>query len=306
MKAVRIHEFGGPDVLRLEDLPTPDPARDEVLVQVRASSVNPVDYKIRRGGYLREDQLPLTLGRDIAGVVSRCGEAVTTLKPGDAVYAMLPRDKGGYAQFVSVPAALCAPKPARLDFVQAAAVPLAALTAWQGLFTQGGLLDGQTVLIHGASGGVGHFAVQLAAGRGAMVIATCAGQDHDFVRGLGAATVVDYKAQDFREAVRAVDLVLDLVGGETQDRSWDVVRRGGLLVSTVGEPDQAKAAAREAMGLTYLTEPDGAQLAQITGLIDERRIIPHIDRVFPLEASDQAERRLEREHVRGKIVLQVA
>lgn len=273
---------------------------------MHASSVNPVDYKIRNGGYMPEDRLPITLGRDIAGVVSRCGPDVETYRPGDAIYALLPAGAGGYAEFATIPADVCARKPVRLDFVQAAAVPLAALTAWQGLFSQGGLQPGQSVLIHGASGGVGHFAVQFAAVRGATVIATCRGEDRAFVRGLGATTVVDYKTQDFRDAMRRVDLVLDLVGGEARDRSWDVLRDGGLLVSTLGEPDQAKAVEHNAMGLGYLTEPNGAQLAEITRLIDDGRVMPHIDQVFPLDHSGDAERRLEEEHVRGKVVLQVA
>jgi NADPH:quinone reductase-like Zn-dependent oxidoreductase len=273
---------------------------------VHASSVNPVDYKIRKGAYVKEDRLPITLGRDIAGVVTRCGAAVEEFEVGDPVYALLPHEQGAFAEFVTIPAEVCARKPVRLDFNQAAAVPLAALTAWQGLFNQGGLQEGQSVLIHGASGGVGHFAVQFAVARGATVIATCTGEDREFVRSLGATTVVDYKTEDFRDAVRTVDLVFDLVGGETQMRSWDVVREGGVLVSTVGEPDRAKATERKAMGLTYMAEPDGAQLGEIARLIDSGRVTPHIDRVFPLEASAEAERRLEQEHVRGKLVLQVA
>jgi NADPH:quinone reductase-like Zn-dependent oxidoreductase len=306
MKAVRIHAFGGPDVQRLEDLPTPEPGPGQVLVQVEASSVNPVDYKIRNGGYLPQDQLPVTLGRDVAGVVRRCGPGVETLHRGDAIYAMLPRDQGAFAEFVALPADLCARKPERLDFVRAAAVPLAALTAWQGLFDEGRLQAGQSVLIHGASGGVGHFAVQFAAARGATVAATCSAEDRDFVRALGATTVVDYKTEDFREMVRDVDLVFDLVGGETQARSWAVLAPGGTLVSTLGAPDPTKAAAQGATGLGYMTEPNGAQLAEIAALIDAGRVTPHVERVLPLDAAAEAERQLETEHVRGKLVLQVA
>lgn len=306
MKAVRIHQFGGPEVQRLEDVPAPEPAAGEVLVSVRASSVNPVDYKIRNGGYIGREQLPVTLGRDIAGVVARCGDGVERFRVGDAVYAMLPRDQGGFAEQVATRAEVCARMPVRLDFLQAASVPLAALTAWQGLFTHGGLREGQSVLIHGAGGGVGHFAVQFAVARGAAVIATCSGEDREFVRSLGAMTVVDYKHGDFRNAARKVDVVLDLVGGATQARSWQVLRDGGVLVSTLAEPDRTAAGGRQVMGVGYLTEPDGAQLAEISRLIDTGRVTPHVARVFALADAAEAERVLETQHVRGKLVLDLA
>ncbi|HWE45737.1 MAG TPA: NADP-dependent oxidoreductase [Caulobacteraceae bacterium] len=306
MKAIRIHHWGGPDVLELEDVPPPQPRDNEVLVRVRASSVNPVDYKIRRGGYLKDDALPLTLGRDVAGTIERSGQAVADFESGDAIYAMLPDDRGGHAELVAIPADLIARKPERLDFVQAAAVPLASVTAWQGLFDHGALKQGQTVLIHGAGGGVGHFAVQFAVVRGARVIATCSGRDRDFVESLGADTVVDYKSEDFRDSAHDVDLVYDLVGGEAQDRSWDCLHEGGVLVSTVGEPNQAKASAHRALGVGYKAQPNGMQLTEIARLIDSDRVTPHIDKVFPLSETAAAERRLETDHVRGKLVLQVA
>jgi NADPH:quinone reductase-like Zn-dependent oxidoreductase len=303
MKAVRIHEFGGPEVLKVEDVPTPEPGEGEVLVQVHASSVNPLDYKIRSGAYLGEDRLPIAMGRDIAGLVIYCGPGVQAFEPGDAVYALLPEDRGGYAEYVAIGADIGARMPAKLDYVQAAAVPLAALTAWQGLFDHGGLKQGQTVLIHGAGGGVGHFAVQFARARGARVIATCRGEDRDFVRHLGASTVVDYQHERFEDVAHDVDLVLDLVGGETQDRSWSVLKEGGVLVSTLAPPDQAKAAEHKARGLSFKHQPNGPQLAEITRLIDAGQVLPNIDRVFPLAQSAAAEDRLEHEHVRGKIVL---
>jgi NADPH:quinone reductase-like Zn-dependent oxidoreductase len=305
MKAVRIHEFGGPEVMHLEDLPTPDPGPGEILVEVHASSVNPVDYKIRNGGYLGADKLPLTLGRDIAGEVCHCGPGVSRFKCGDAVYAMLPPGRGGFAECVNVSAEVCALRPRRLNWVQAAAVPLAALTAWQGLFDHGGLAAGQRVLIHGASGGVGHFAVQFAATRGARVIATCRGEDKDFVRQLGADTVVDYHAEDFRQQAKDLDLVFDLVGGETRERSWETLREGGIIVSTVGQPDQLKAAQMKVRGAGYMAQPNGRQLAVIAQLIDEGHVRPYVDRTYPMAASADAERRLEQEHVRGKLVLVV-
>lgn len=305
MKAVRIHEFGGPEALRVEDLPKPQPGPGEVLIRVLGASVNPVDYKIRNGGYVSKDALPITLGRDVAGVVEAVGAGVHEFKERDAVYAMLDRSHGGYAEYVAEKAANCAAKPERLDYLQAAAVPLAGLTAWQGLFDYGGLERGQRVLIHGAAGGVGHFAVQFARARGAHVIATCSGQDVDFVRRLGAEEVIDYKTERFEDRVKDVDLVYDLVAGETQDRSWAVLKDGGTMVSTLTEPDQAKARARHAKACRYVAQPNGAQLAEIARLIEAGQVKPNVDRVLPLDHAGEAERELEKEHVRGKVVLEV-
>jgi NADPH:quinone reductase-like Zn-dependent oxidoreductase len=305
MKAVRIHEFGGPDKLTFEELPKPAPRPGELLIRVLGASVNPVDYKIRQGGYLPPSALPLTLGRDVAGQVEALGAGVTDFQVGEAVYAMLDRSHGGYAEYVSEAARNCARKPRRLDFIQAAAVPLAGLTAWQGLFDHGGLQPGQRVLIHGASGGVGHFAVQFARVRGAEVIATCSGQDVEFVRRLGAAQVIDYRAERFEDHVRDVDLVFDLVDGETQDRSWAVLKDGGAMVSTLKEPDKAKAAAKHARAVHYMAQPNGAQLAEIAVLIDEGQVAPSIEGVFPLRDAADAEQLLETRHVRGKVVLAV-
>jgi NADPH:quinone reductase-like Zn-dependent oxidoreductase len=305
MKAIRIHEFGGPEVLRAEDLPAPQPGPGELLIRVHAASVNPVDYKIRNGGYLPADQLPLTLGRDVAGVVEAAGPGATAFEPGAEVYVMLARDKGGYAELVTSKAEDCAAKPRRLDFIQAAAVPLAALTAWQGLFDHGGLEAGQTVLIHGASGGVGHFAVQFAHVKGARVIATASGRDLDFLKSLGADVVVDYHNQKFEDAAHDVDLVYDLIGGDTQTRSWSVLKQGGAMISTVQEPDKALAAEKQARSSRYMAQPNGSQLAEIGRLIDGGKVSPTIARTFPLDQAADAERELENEHVRGKIVLEV-
>jgi NADPH:quinone reductase-like Zn-dependent oxidoreductase len=305
MKAVRIHEFGGPETMRVEDMPRPEPGPGEVLVRVEAASVNPVDYKIRNGGYVGADALPLTLGRDVAGTVEAVGSGADGFAPGDSVFALLDRDRGGFAQFAAIKAADCAAKPDSLDFIQAAAVPLAGLTSWQGLFEQGGLQAGQRVLIHGAGGGVGHFAVQFARARGAMVIATCSVRDRDFVLSLGATEAIDYKNERFEDRVRDMDLVYDLIGGETQERSWSVLKDGGVMVSTLQEPDEAKAAAKHARGVHYMTHPDGGQLREIARLIDSGEVKPTIERVYPLRRAADAERELEHEHVRGKIVLEV-
>jgi NADPH:quinone reductase-like Zn-dependent oxidoreductase len=305
MKAVRIHRFGGPEVIRLDEVPVPEPGPGEVLVRVRASSVNPVDYKIRNGGYVPEDRLPYTLGRDVAGTVERRGSGVDVFAESDPIYAMLPFDRGGHEEFVAVRAEHCAPKPHPLEFVEAAAVPLAGLTAWQGLFDHGDLRAEQKVLIQGAAGGVGHLAVQFARARGAVVYATCSAPDRDFVRALGATEVIS-RDERFEDRVGDVDLVFDLVGGETQARSWAVLKPGGVLVSTVQEPDGAKAAERGARGLRYMAQPNGAQLAEIGRLIDEGRVTPVVARIYPLEQAAAAERELEHGHVRGKLVLEVA
>jgi NADPH:quinone reductase-like Zn-dependent oxidoreductase len=307
MKAVRIHEFGGLDVLKLEDLPQPVPAAGEVLIEVRAAGVNPVDYKIREGKYppVTADKLPVTLGRDVAGVIAGAGEGVTDFQVGDEVFVLLPPDRGGYAEWAAAPAGVCASKPAVLDMVQAASVPLAALTAWQGLFTHGGLKAGQRVLIHGASGGVGLFAVQFAKVKGAEVFATASAESRTIVEGFGADRVIDYHAERFEEIVRDADLVYDLIGGETQDRSWQVLKRGGTLISTVREPDAARAAAAGVTAKRYTAQPDGGQLKEIAALIDDGRVKVAIDRVYPLREAAEAERHLEDDHVVGKVVLKV-
>jgi NADPH:quinone reductase-like Zn-dependent oxidoreductase len=308
MKAVRIHEFGSADVLKVEDLPRPSPAAGEVLIEVRAASVNPVDYKIREGKYppVKAEQLPVTLGRDAAGVVTRLGGGVTAVAEGDEVFVMLPPDRGGYAEWVTAPASLCAIKPISLDMIQAASVPLAALTAWQGLFTYGELTEGQRVLIHGASGGVGPFAVQLAVAKGAEVYATASAENRPFVESLGARRVIDYRAERFEDVVHDLDLVYDLIGGETEARSWQVLKRGGRLISTVHEPDAGRAAEAGVIARRYTCQPNGGQLAEIARLIDGGQIKVSIDKVFPLDEAAAAERRLQHDHVTGKVVLDVS
>lgn len=294
--------------MTIEVLPVPQPQDDELLLRVCAASVNPVDYKTRAGQYPRvaESQLPVTLGRDVSGMVESCGAGVDRFKPGDAVYALLTPDHGGFADYVTAKASIVAPKPDMLSHVQAAAVPLAALTAWQGLFDHGGLEEGQRVLIHGGGGGVGHFAVQFAVARGAHVITTVSSADVDFAREMGAEQVIDYKAERFDEQVRDVDLVLDLVAGETRERSWAVLKRGGRLVSALGEPSQEQAEQHGVRGIGYLAEPNGAELAAISDLIAAGKVHPRVQATFPFAQAREAEQRQENEHVQGKIVLKIA
>ena len=306
MRLIRIHDFGGPDVLRIETLPDPVPAEGELLVRVLASSVNPVDYKIRTGEHAEAEQLPIAMGRDAAGFVERLGPGAEGFAADDRIYAMLPMDRGGHADLVAVPASACAIWPGRLDPIAAASVPLAALTAWQGLFDQGQLQAGQHVLIHGAAGGVGHLAVQFARARGARVTVTAGGEDRDFLIGIGADRVVDYRTERFEDAVSEVDLVLDLIAGETQDRSFAVLRRGGTLVSTLTPPSPDQAAEHGVRATNFMAHPDGGQLAEIASLIEAGEVTPHVDRVFPFQQIADAQRFLEQDHVRGKVVLQVA
>jgi NADPH:quinone reductase-like Zn-dependent oxidoreductase len=307
MQAVRIQRFGGPEVFKIEDVPTPEPGPGQVLIQVHAASVNPVDYKLARGGSKSSDATPpLPAGRDVAGMVERCGPGVTDFQPGDPVMALLDPGEGGFAEQVATKASNCAPKPNSLEDKEAAAVPLAGTTAWQGLFDQGGLKQGQSVLIHGGAGGVGHLAVQFAKAKGAKVFATCAKEDKSFVERLGADEAIAYDTERFEDRVKDVDVVFDLVGGETQDRSWSVLKAGGVLVSTVKEPPQDKAAAKNAQGKHFYARSNGKELAEMGRLIDEGEVEPIIDRVFALDDASEAERLLEEGHIRGKIVLAVA
>jgi NADPH:quinone reductase-like Zn-dependent oxidoreductase len=307
MKAVCIRSFGGPEVLELTDIEMPQPADEEVLIRVRAASVNPVDYKIRSGSYpiVREEQLPKVLGRDVAGEIAHCGRAVRDFKEGDMVYAMLDGGPGGYAEYVTVRAELVAPKPAQLDYRSAAAVPLAGLTAWQGLFDHGHLEAGQRVLIHGAAGGVGHLAVQFAKARGATVAATVGSEDVQFARHLGADEVIDYTRERFEEKVGEVDLVLDLVAGQTQERSWAVLKDGGTMISTLARPSEERAREHHARAANFMAHPDRVELLEIGRLIDEGRVHPHVGAVFELKDAREAQIQLEHGHPQGKVVLEL-
>jgi NADPH:quinone reductase-like Zn-dependent oxidoreductase len=310
MKAAVIHSFGSADVLDLEELESPRPGRNEVRVKVHAASVNPVDYKIRSGKYpvLREKDLPVVLGRDVAGEVAECGEGVRRFRKGDEVYAMLDRKHGGYAEYTIVNENDLAGMPKGLGYAEAAAVPLAAITAWQGLFDHGELEPGQLVLIHGGAGGVGHFAVQFAKQRGATVATTVSRDDFDFVRSLGADRVIDYRAERFEDVIGDVDLVFDLVGGETQERSLSVLKRGGALVSTLSlsKSSEEKAAKLGVRATNYLAQPNGHELEEIARLIDSGQVRPHVEAVYPLADVRAAQRRLEEQHAQGKIVVSVA
>lgn len=305
MKAVQIGSFGGPETLQLQDVNRPRPKDDEVLIQVRAASVNPVDYKIRAGKYppVKEASLPKVLGRDVSGVIVSRGAAVATFLDGDEVMAMLDRGQGGYAEYVALSADLCVRKPESLDYAEAAAVPLAAITAWQGLFDHGHLQAGERVLIHAGNGGVGHLAVQFAKAKGAWVATTCSDIDLDFVHGLGADQVIDYRAHKFEELLDPVDLVLDLIGGEVRERSWGVIKWGGRMASALGQPSEEKALSTGVEPKGFVAKTDSTELAEIAALIDAGKVKVEVQDTFALRDVGRAHDKLEKEHTRGKIVL---
>ena len=309
MKAVAMHAYGGPEVLKYEDAARPDPATGEVLVRVHAAAVNPVDWKVRAGhlrGFLNYS-LPLIPGWDLSGVVEATGAGVTDWKQGDAVYARPDlRRNGAYAEYIAVRASELGHKPRSIDHVQASAIPLACLTAWQALFDAGGLKAGQRVLIHAAAGGVGTFAVQLAKWKGAHVVGTASERNHAFLGELGVDEVIDYTKTNFEEVVRDVDVVLDTMAGQTRDRSWKVLKKDGILVSILGQPSPEDAAQHGVRAAGVFVQPNQAELGEITKLVDSGKLRPIIETVLPLAQAARAHEMNQTLHTRGKIVLQVA
>ncbi|HEY9248861.1 MAG TPA: NADP-dependent oxidoreductase [Rariglobus sp.] len=308
MKAVCIYSYGGPGVLVYEDAPRPHPGAGEVLVRVHAAGINPVDWKIR-GGHLKEmlhHTFPLVLGWDLSGVVESLGPETTRLKVGDEVFSRpdISRD-GAYAEFIVVKESDLAPKPKSLDHLHAAALPLASLTAWQTLFDAAGLLAGQRVLIHAAAGGVGHIAVQLAKWKGAHVIGTASVKNHAFLRKLGVDQAVDYDTERFDEVVQPVDVILDTIGGDTQARSWKVLKPGGILVSIASPPDARVATDNGVRQAFVFTQPNAAQLAEIARLADAGKLKVTVETILPLSDATRGQELSERGHGRGKIVLRV-
>ena len=304
MKAIRIHEFGGPDVLKYEDIPEPQPGPNEIQVRVIAAGVNPVDWKIRRGGM--KLPLPMTLGFDVAGTVNAVGSDDGGFHPGDSVYAKVAPPHGGYAEYTLVDVSHAALKPKSIGFVEAAAIPTAGLTAWQSLFDVAGLEKGQSVLIHGAAGGVGSFAVQFARWKGAHVIGTASAGNAEFLRSIDADEVIDYKTQQFEDVVHDVDVVLDTIGEDTFERSWGTLKPGGFLVTTVANVPEGAAKSHGVRAKHIMSQSSGKDLARIAAIVDERRIKPIVTTVFPLAEARRAQEMSENGHTRGKIVLRVA
>jgi 2-desacetyl-2-hydroxyethyl bacteriochlorophyllide A dehydrogenase len=307
MKAVVAHEYGAPEVLKFEEAPRPEPKEDEVLVRVIASGVNPADPLTLSGKYAQEwgTHLPLIPGYEIAGIVEKTGPQVTTLKKGDAVYGY-PTFGGGWAEYVAVKEWEVAAKPKSLTFADAAAAPMGALTAWQALVKVAHLQPGQTVLIHGGSGGVGSFAIQIAKAQGARVFATASTTNQDLLKQLGADVAIDYTKTKFEDVAKDMDAVLDSVGRETLARSYGVVKKGGIVLDLVGRPDPAELEKHGIRGAAIWVRANAKDLAEIAQLIDAGKIKPVVTQVLPLSEAIAAERQAETHHTRGKIVLRIA
>jgi NADPH:quinone reductase-like Zn-dependent oxidoreductase len=306
MRTIRQDVLGGPEVLREVEVARPEPGLSQVLVRVHAAGLNPTDWKHRAHAIFLGPP-PFTLGWDVSGVVETTGFGVTLFKPGDEVFGMLPypHGAGSHAEYVAAPARALAFKPANVDHVQAGALPLAALTAWQALNDTAHLAAGQRVLIHAAAGGVGHLAVQIAKARGAYVIGTASTANHDLVRGLGADEMIDYHATDFEAVVSDVDVVLDTVGGDYAARSVRTLREGGVLVSLLPfPPEVAAGAARTGVrAQVMLVEADHAGMTAIAGLVTEGKLRPVIADTFPMANAAKAHERGDTGHVAGKLVL---
>jgi NADPH:quinone reductase-like Zn-dependent oxidoreductase len=308
MKAVQVHAYGASDVLVYGDAPRPVAAAGEVLIRVHATTVNPFDCAVHTGlmtGYFQY-ALPLIPGTDVSGVVDAVGEGVSVFRKGDEVYARAGVTRpGAYAEYVTAPTSDVALKPASLDHIHAAALPHVTLTAWQALFVAGDLKAGQSVLIHGAAGGVGHVAVQLAKLRGARVMGT-ASINIRFLQQLGVDQAINYEETRFESVVKDVDIVLDTIGGHTQERSWGLLRHGGILVSTVEPPSQETATAHGVRQAFVSTAPPIAEtLTEVTALVEAGKLCPEVSHVLPLRQVQAAHGLLELHHTRGKIALQV-
>lgn len=309
MKAIVMHQYGGPEVLEYQETPRPEPNEDEVLIRVIAASINPVDVAIRSGKYAEyfHTKLPLIPGMDAAGVVAKVGSKISKLKVGDPVYAFFTlSDEGGYAEFAIAKENEVAPKPPSLTYELAAAVPAVGSTAWQALVDAGHLQSGQTVLIHGGSGGVGHMAIQIAKARGAKVIATASTANQPFLESLGADEAIDYTKTKFEDVVKDVDVVLDAVGGETLAKSYGAVKKGGIIVTIADEPDQKALDAHGIRGVSISASPKSETSAELTRLIEAKKLTPVVTQVFPLAEVAKAQEQIATRHTRGKIVLRVA
>jgi NADPH:quinone reductase-like Zn-dependent oxidoreductase len=308
MKAIRIHQYGGPEVLEQVEMLRPAPGANEVLIKVKAASVNPFDWKVR-AGYMKDIfplTFPATLGFDVSGTVEEVGLGAARFKRGDEVYASLGLEGGGYAEYAVAKEAIVAEKPSTLDHVEAAAVPVAGLTAWQALFEVAQLRAGQKVLIHAAAGGVGNFAVQFAKAKGAYVIGTASSRNQDFLGELGVDKAVDYQKTRFEDVVHDADVVLDTIGGDTQERSFKALKKGGILVSIVQPPSQELATKYGVRALFYGGRPSSANLSEIARLIDAGTVKTVVETVLPLAEARRAHELSQSGHARGRIVLNAA
>jgi NADPH:quinone reductase-like Zn-dependent oxidoreductase len=307
MRAIVIHAYGGPEVMKLEQVARPEPAEDEVLIRVVAASINPVDVAIRKG-YLAKllGNFPLILGMDAAGTVEKVGNKMTRYKAGDPVFAFFTvKGEGGYAEFVTAKEDELAPKPSTVSFAQATGAGAAGVTAWEALIDTANLRAGQTVLIHGASGGVGHLAIQIAKAKGAKVFATASTANQDFLRQMGADVAIDYTRTKFEDVAKDVDVVLDTVGRDTLERSYGLVRKGGIIVSIVDDLKPAELEAHGIRGVTLRCTPKAGVLEALSKLMEAKKLTPVISQTFPMTQVVQAQKQIATGHTRGKIVLSI-
>jgi NADPH:quinone reductase-like Zn-dependent oxidoreductase len=307
MRAVRVHQFGGIEAIAYEEVPRPAPSDGQVLVRVKAAGVGPWDAWVRSGRSALPQALPLTLGSDLAGVIDDVGPGVSGFHPGDEVFgATNAQFTGAYAEFAVAEAAMIAHRPRQLSYVEAASVPVVASTAWQMVFDHGQVDGTKRVLIHGAAGNVGAYAVQLAKRAGAEVVATVSTGDTDYLRILRADQIIDVRALRFEERVKDVDVVIDTVGGETLERSFEVLKSTGVLVSSVALPDQEKAALHHVRGVFFFVAVTTAGLTLIANLFDSGQLKTRVGEVLPIAAARSAHEMLAgKPHKRGKIVLAV-
>jgi NADPH:quinone reductase-like Zn-dependent oxidoreductase len=308
MKAVRVHRFGPPEVIALEDVPKPEPSNGEVVVEVKAAGIGPWDALIRSGKSALPQPLPLVLGSDLSGVIDSIGPGVEQFKVGDEVFGVTnERFTGAYAEYALAKAAMIAPKPKSLNHTHAASVPVVAVTAWQMVFDFAQLSSGQSVLIQGGAGNVGGYAVQFAKLAGALVIATASARDVSYVRSLGGVGVIDYRATRFEERVKEIDAVIDTVGGDTLDRSYGVLKRGGIVVSSAAQPSNVKAEHHGVRAMFFLVQVTTERLRKIAELIDAEKLRTEVGEVLWLDEARKGHEMLEgAPHRRGKIVIKVA
>jgi NADPH:quinone reductase-like Zn-dependent oxidoreductase len=305
MKAVRIHQYGDSNMLKYENAPIPEILPDEVLIKVHAAAVNPVDWKIREGKMKNTEKLPITLGWDVSGTVEKIGSLITLFKKGDAVIARPDINRNGsYAEYIAVRGFELAIAPIHIPLWQSAAIPLASQTAWSGLFEHGNLKSKQRILIHGASGGVGSFAVQLAKIAGAYVIGTTSGKHIAFLKSMGADEIIDYTKEDFSKKIKDLDIVFDTIGGETQAKSFALIKKGGVLVSTVGA-DAKQAENYQIKVKSFMMVSNGSRLQSIVSLVDKNMIRVEIEKEFSLSDAKEAHELSQNGHVKGKIILRV-
>ena len=308
MKAVRIHNYGNSDVLEIEDIPIPDYSDDDVLIQIHATSINPIDWKIREGYFkgMINHTLPLTLGWDVSGVVTKIGSNVKRFKIGDEVYTKPDIERNGsYAEYIAVKESIVDFKPKSITHLEAASIPLAGQTAWAALVMTAEIQPGQKVLIHAASGGVGSLAVQIARGKGCHVIGTTSEKNIGFVLNLGAHEAIDYRNQNFSELLKDVDVVLDTIGGKTLDDSWKVLKQGGIMVSIAGNPNPETAALYKVRSSAIFSQPDVSILEHLRNLIDTGNLRPVVGKVFTLDEIKQAHELSQSGRARGKIVISI-